>query len=68
MRAGRECARNDCGMRGTLCWRSAASTASAVRAERMFSSALGMTTQGACPLSVWFSTTWPALRTRSYFL
>ncbi|MCH4590646.1 hypothetical protein, partial [Achromobacter xylosoxidans] len=38
------------------------------RAARMFSSALGITTHGAWPLSVWLMTTWPLLRMRSYFL
>ncbi|MDT4862785.1 hypothetical protein FQZ97_974580 [compost metagenome] len=68
MRAGREWATKEGEIRGTPRWRIAASTASAVRAERMFSSALGITTQGAWPVSVWFSTACPALRMRSYFL
>ena len=52
MRAGPECATKPGGMRGTLRWRMAASTASAVRAARICSSALGITTQGAWPQSV----------------
>ena len=68
MRAGPECATKLGGMRGTLRWRMAASTASAVRAARSCSSALGITTQGAWPLSVWLMTICPPLRRRSYFL
>ncbi|MNV67992.1 hypothetical protein D3C71_1608180 [compost metagenome] len=67
MRVVPECATKAGGMRGTPRWRMEASTASAVRAERICSSALGITTHGACPLSVWFSTSCPPARMRSYF-